>query len=276
MFNLITSNHETEIIKLIDRIKTAVVADIAGELAGMIEKIRADIPEKKRISLGRYSIIKQIGIFIYPILLEKGIDAIAFGAELFRQSSAEPFIRSLGIQLISVTGEQTGELEEVLSFFEQAASDDDWVVRECSSGFVRKLVKSHPEPVREWYISMVKSDDPLRRRFASESLRPVADNGWLKKSPEFAFSILEHLYHESADYPRTSAGNSLSDWMRVDEEKTMPIVKELATNGDPDSHWIAARACRNLVKKDPLLVMDILKTDSYIYKDRKYYRKDYE
>ena len=122
---------------------------------------------------------------------------------------------------------------------------------------------------------MVKSKNPMQRRFACESLRPVADNGWFKKNPDFAFSIIENLYKEAEDYPRTSVGNSLSDWMRVDEKKTLKTVKELANNGNKNSYWIAYRACRNLVKKKPKLVLDMLKTDQYIYKDRKFYRRDY-
>ena len=130
--------------------------------------------------------------------------------------------------------------------------------------------------MNEWYLETMKSENSMKRRFASESLRPVADNTWFKKHPEFTFSIIENLYHESSAYPRTSVGNSLSDWMRIDEALILPVVKEIASNGDENSYWIAFRACRNLVKKQPMLVMDILSTDSYIYKDRKFYRKDYQ
>jgi len=274
VFSLISPDHETEIKNLIEKIKSSEAADPAVDLEKIIEKIRADIPEKKRISLGRYSIVKRIGIFIFSLLGELDADAMIFGAGFYENLTADSFVRSLGIQLISLYGEKTGSLKEVLSFFEKAASDEDWIVRECSSGFVRKLVKKYPERMHEWYLRMVKSENPMQRRFASESIRPVADNGWLKKRPDFAFSILEHLYYESSAYPRTSVGNSLSDWMRIDEARSLQVVRELADNGDENSYWIACRACRNLVKKDPLLVMDILRTDSYVYKDRKFYRKD--
>lgn len=101
----------------------------------------------------------------------------------------------------------------------------------------------------------------MQRRFACESLRPVADNDWFKKHPDFALSIIKNMFTESSAYPRTSVGNSLSDWMRIDQERTLKTVRELVASGDKNSYWIAYRACRNLVKKEPLLAMDILKTD---------------
>jgi hypothetical protein len=130
----------------------------------------------------------------------------------------------------------------------------------------------YPDEMHRWYKMMVVSNDPMKRRFACESLRPVADNQWFKKHPDFVFPIIEKLYRESDKYPRTSIGNSLSDWMRIDEERTLKIVRKLAGSGDKNAYWIAYRACRNLVKKKPLLVMEILKTDRYVYKDRRYYR----
>ncbi len=51
-------------------------------------------------------------------------------------------------------------------------------------------------------------------------------------------------------------------------------MKKLAGSGNDNSYWIAYRACRNLVKKEPVLVMDILKIDRYKYKDRDVERKD--
>ena len=105
---------------------------------------------------------------------------------------------------------------------------------------------------------MVRSEDPNQRRFVSESLRPVVENRWFHKEPEYALGVIKHLFKESAPYPRTSVGNSLSDWMRVDQEIAWPIVVELAGNGDKNSYWIAYRACRNFVKKEPVLVMEML------------------
>lgn len=276
MFTLITKKHEDKILKLINEIEAYDVSEIVAGFDKIIEKIRKDIPEKKRISYGRYSIIKKMGIYIYPLLCDKNIKVYDLASEIFNNPEHEQFVRSLSIQLLTIFGEKSGELENVLPLLEKAAMDKNWEVRECSAGFVSKLIKKYPDNMHKWYLKMVKSKNPMQRRFACESLRPVADNKWFKKDPDFAFSIIKNLYKEFEDYPRTSVGNSLSDWMRIDEEKTLKIVRRLANNGNKNSYWIAYRACRNLVKKEPILVMDILKIDQYIYKDRKFYRENYQ
>lgn len=276
MFKLITEKHEKAIHDFVNKIPTMETSLVVKELESLIDSIRNDIPEKKKISYGRYSIIKRMGLLLYPLLVEGEVDVLYLFNKIFINSEYDQFVRSLSVQLISIYGEKSSNLKEVLPFFEKAAMDDNWEMRECSAGFIRKLVKAYPDPMHDWYLKMVKSENAMQRRFASESLRPVADNGWFKKNPEFAFSIIENLYKESNAYPRTSVGNSLSDWMRIDEERALKIVRKLAKNGNKNSYWIAYRACRNIVKKDPIMVMNILQTDEYLYKDRKFYRKELE
>ncbi len=275
MFKLIDLHHEEKISDFVNDIQTLDTESSVDRISQIIQHIYADIPDKKRISYGRYSIIKKMGICMYPLLEEKSVDICSLVAGIFDNAEYDQFVRSFTIQLLSIYGQETGKLEKVLPLFEQAAVSEHWEMRECSAGFIHKLVKKFPEPMHKWYLKMVKSANDKDRRFASESLRPVSENRWLHKNPKFAFSILEHLYTEPKDYPRTSVGNNLSDWMRVNQEVTLPIVKQLAANGDKNSYWIAYRACRNLVKKDPLFVMDMLKINQYIYKDRNFKRDDY-
>jgi 3-methyladenine DNA glycosylase AlkC len=123
-------------------------------------------------------------------------------------------------------------------------------------------------------MKLVRSTDPNLRRFVSESLRPVVENRWFHNQPEYAVDIIHHLFQESDPYPRTSVGNNLSDWMRVDQETIWPIVVKLAKNGDKNSYWIAYRACRNYVKKQPAKVMDLLQVNEYKYKNRIHKRED--
>lgn len=275
MFKLINQKHESIINQFLENVDYSNLSKIVNDLVEIIEKIRIDIPEKKRISYGRFNIVKLLGEIIYSTLSDKKISIYDFVNPIFENPEHNSFVRSLMIQILTIHGENLNELEKVLTFIEKAAKDEDWIVRECSQGYVRKLTKKHPEQMHQWYSVKVNSDNALERRFVSESLRPVSENGWLKKQPEYALSIIQNLFKEADEYPRTSVGNSLSDWMRIDESNTLKIVKKLANNGDKNSYWIAYRACRNLVKKKPLLVMNILKTDEYIYKDRKFYRKDF-
>ena len=71
-------------------------------------------------------------------------------------------------------------------------------------------------------------------------------------------------------------GNNLSDLARRLPDLVYELVKELVESGDKNSYWIAYRACRNLVKKEPIKVMDLLRVDEYKYKNRIYQRNDYQ
>ncbi|MBN2664135.1 MAG: DNA alkylation repair protein [Bacteroidales bacterium] len=275
MFQLINQAHLKLAETIVKHINVLTIDEVAAEIDKLISIIRNDIPEKKRISYGRYGIIKKLGIEMYPMLKQNDIDVLEFASNLYTNIQFEQFVRSFGVQIISIYGVETKKIEEVLPIFEQAATDEKWEVRECSAGFVRKLVKTFPDRMKKWYLKQVTSDNPMSRRFASESIRPVADNSWLKKNPEFCFEVIKNLFAESKDYPRSSVGNNLSDWARIDKERVYKIVQKLADSGNKNSYWIAYRACRNLVKNEPLKVMDILKIDKYKYKNRIYYRHDY-
>lgn len=274
MFSLLSKPLEEKLAGIVAKMYNVKTSELVIELQNIIEQIHKEIPENKRISYGRYNIIKKIGIFIYPLLEKSASDIVLFAQKLIDYEADDPFVKSLGVQLYSIYGEKSSNLDIVLRLFEKIAADDNWIVRECSSGFIRKLIKAFPDKIHPWYKQMAQSKLPMQRRFAIESLRPVVENHWIKKKPEFAFSILELMYEENDEYPRTSVGNSLSDWMRIDEKRTLEVVKKLAGSGNKDSCWIAYRACRNLIKKEPVLVMDILKIDRYKYKDRQFHRKD--
>jgi 3-methyladenine DNA glycosylase AlkC len=83
------------------------------------------------------------------------------------------------------------------------------------------------------------------------------------------------MFKESSTYPRTSVGNNLSDLARHLPDLTFEIVKELVASRDHNSYWIAYRACRNLVRREPTRVMRLLQTDEYRYKKKVYKRSEY-
>ena len=235
-------------------------------------RLYANIPEKKRISYGRYHTVKILGARLYEQLVEEGGEAFKFAVCGFRNSK-DYLTRGVALEMISQRGLE--EFEDAFPYFEAAADDEHWEMREFATGFYRKLVKAHPLEAKVFYLKWVESENPNLRRFTSESLRPVRENNWLFKDPEYAFSILRHLFRERAAYPRTSVGNNLSDWARHRPDLVYSIVKDLVASGDKNSYWIAYRACRNLVKKEPLKVMDMLAIDEYKYKDRVHRRDDY-
>jgi hypothetical protein len=247
---------------------------IATDLARLVDQIHQDIPEKRRISTGRYSIVKAMGSSLYPQLIDHNLSPRDFAIQLFVDPETNPFVRAIGLKLMAVACMENPELSAIQPYFETAAGDENWILRECVSGLVRPLINNYPEELRNWYLDLVKFPDPNQRRFVSESLRPVVENRWFHNQPEYALDIIRHLFKEAAPHPRTSVGNNLSDWMRVDHDTAWPIVEELAQNGDPNSYWIAYRACRNYVKKEPIKVMDVLGVDQYKYKNRIHQRED--
>jgi len=116
----------------------------------------------------------------------------------------------------------------------------------------------------------VESEDAHLRRFVAETLRPVVENKWIFNQPEYSLEVLRHLFKERIPYPRSSVGNNLSDLSRRLPELVYRLVKELVANGNKNSYWIAYRACRNLVKKDPIKVMNLLRVEVYHYKTAVY------
>jgi 3-methyladenine DNA glycosylase AlkC len=275
-FQLINQDHHQAIRELIEDLPGKDPSAVGKDLTALIQGIWQDIPPRRRISAGRYSIIKALSEVLYPRMRLAGIEILSAAERLYSDRNLEPFTRSLGVGLSALYGlESEDQLEPVLLLFQAAAGDGDWMVRECASGLVRKLVRAYPGQMKGWYLGLVRAEDPNLRRFVSESLRPVAENRWMHKDPDYALEIIRELFRESDPYPRTSVGNSLSDWMRVNQELTWPIVSQLAASGDPNAYWIAYRACRNLVKKQPLQVLETLGVEEYSYKDRVYRKADF-
>lgn len=270
MFTLIQEKHYLLLDTFVSGIPRGNRTASAQEIEALLNAIHADIPEKKRASYGRYSIVKRLGKEVYNALLEASLDPFEVALVLFLECEIDSFVRAMGVQLITLYAEKTGDLATVLPQIELAADDSDWIVRECTQGYIKKVVKKYPSEMKQWYLTMVSSPSPNKRRFVSESLRPVTENKWMIQDPDYPLSIISHLLEESDAYPRSSVGNNLSDWFRVNECITWPIVEQLAQSSNEHARWIAYRACRNVVKKSPARVMQMLGIGEYKYKNRHY------
>jgi 3-methyladenine DNA glycosylase AlkC len=188
-------------------------------------------------------------------------------------ASADAKCRGVSLGLLSFHG--VDSFKPVLPDFEAAAASPDWGTREYAQMFFRRMIRHHPEEAREYLLRLTKSEDANVRRFVGETLRPVRENRWFYQDSDYPLSIIREMFKENSAYARTSVGNNLSDLARQCPEAVCGVVRELVDNGDKNSHWIAYRACRNLVKREPLKVMDLLKVDEYRYKERIYRRSDY-
>lgn len=259
------------------------VADIVAELSqGHIEQgisllrelkqsIYDAIPQKTRIGRGITWVVQRISdLLSEECSVEE--DFYQYATLIYGNLPAND--KLLGVPIFMMAEYGKINPTQVYDFFEQASDSEDWIVREFSAGGFHMIIKPQRDIVHPWLMQTAQCSSPKRRRFASETLRPVTLNHWISDEPEYSLSVLRLLFQEKYPYPRTSVGNNLSDLSRKNPELILDIVKGLAASGDENSYWIAYRACRNLVKKYPLRVMDLLAVDEYHYKDRNFYRHE--
>lgn len=239
----------------------------------VLKELYKNIPEKKRISYGRVYTIQVLSKYLFSSLDELAANAFEISEELFERSE-EFQTKGVALGILSFYG--INDYEKVLPFFEASAASANWGMREFAQMFFRKLIEKWPDEMKRYLLKLTESNDPNIRRFVGETLRPVKENRWFYKSPNYSLSILRKLFKESFEYPRTSVGNNLSDLARHLPDLVFGLIKELVDSGDKNSYWIAYRASRNLVKKEPIRVMDLLHINEYRYKKRVYKRSDYQ
>jgi 3-methyladenine DNA glycosylase AlkC len=239
----------------------------------VLKELYDNIPENKRISFGRVYAVQVLSRHLFSSLAKTNANVYEIGATLF-ESSKDFQTKGIALGILSLHG--IDDYKKVLPFFEASASSADWNMRELAQMFFRKLIKKWPDEMKRYLLKLTGSKNPNIRRFVNETLRPVKENRWFYKKPDYSLSILKNLFRECSEYPRTSVGNNLSDLARHLPALVFELVKELAANGDRNSYWIAYRACRNLVKKQPIRVMNLLHVDEYRYKKRVYIRSEYQ
>ncbi len=272
--NILNAEVESKIQKgIINPLSQGKYALAIGNINPIVDELYANIPDNKRISYGIVHVVKTLSEYLYTHLVEMDAPVYRIASHMFDGSDDS---QSKGVSLGILSYYGLGDYKKVLPYFESAAASSDWEVRELAQMFFRKLIKKHPGEMKEYLLKLVKSKDANIRRFVAETLRPVQENRWFYKNPDYPLSILRSMFKESSSYPRTSVGNNLSDLARGLPDLVYDLVKELVDSGDKNSYWIAYRACRNLVKKDPVKVMDLLKVDEYKYKKRIHKRSGYQ
>jgi len=272
--NLLTSDLETKIQREI--LTPAIQGDYAlasKNIDPVLQELYANIPEKNRISYGRVHTLKVLANYLYAHLSEANAPVFEIASQLYAAGETN-WSKGMALGILADYG--IADYQPVLPYFESAAGSQDWDLREHAQMFFRRLIKKYPAEMQGFLLRLVILEDPNMRRFVSETLRPVQENKWFYKDPEYSLTVLRHLFRESAPYPRTSVGNNLSDLAPRLPELVYGLVEELVASGDKNSYWIAYRACRNLVKKEPVRVMDLLGVDEYKYKKAVYRRGDYK
>ena len=242
-------------------------------VVNVLQELYDSIPKNKRISFGRVYTVQLLSRYLFSKLVEMGVNVYEIGTILFERSKD---FQNIGIALGILSFYGTIDYEKVLPFFEASASSTDWNMREFAQMFFRKIVQKWPDQMKQHLLKLTESKDSNIRRFVSETLRPVKENSWFYRKPDYSLSILKNLFRESSEYPRASVGNNLSDLARRLPDRVFELVKELVASGDRNSYWIAYRACRNLVKIEPIRVMNLLHVDEYRYKKRVNRRSEYQ
>lgn len=244
-------------------------AQAVSRLRILKDEMYASIPEKQRIGRGITWVVQRIAL-LFAHTCGNDTDLRRAGLDLAAILAPDDILLGVPIFIMGEYGKK--HPREIYDFFAGMATSSDWVIREFAQGGFRPVVTPNRETVLPWLKKMAMDKNPNRRRFAAETLRPVTDNRWMYKEPEYSLSVLRLMFRETHPYPRTSVGNNLSDLSRRQPELIYIIVKELIELQDDNSTWIATRACRNLVKEDPRRVIDLLGIEEYHYKDRHYYQ----
>jgi 3-methyladenine DNA glycosylase AlkC len=270
---LITKNIDKEVKEQI--IKPSEEKDFATASQNTIDvqdKIYRNIPDDKRSSYGVVHTIRILSRCIAKHLSDKKENLLNIGTGIYSKSNNDTG-KGVALGILAEYGKE--DFANTSPFFISAALSDNWQLREFAQMFFRKLITAKPDESKELLIETVKATDPKLRRFVSESLRPIKENSWIMKEPKYSLDIIKHLFKEQQEYPRKSVANNLSDLSKENSETIFSVIKVLAEMGDPNAYRIAYRASRNLVKKHPIRVMDILQIDEYSYKDKKYSRSDF-
>lgn len=262
--NILSEDIKTQIRQgIVNNIIQGNPGKAADNISCIIDALHASIPDNKRISYGIVHTVKVLSKFLFEFLVELKIPVFETASVIFNKNNNFKS-RAVSLGILSFYG--LSDSSKTLPYFEEATSSEDWNEREIAQMLFRKLIKKYPAEMKDYLMLCVKSNNPYIRRFVGETLRPVCENRWFYKSPDYSLSILKNLFQESNPYPRTSVGNNLSDLARWLPNLVYELVRYLVNTGDKNSYWIAYRACRNLVKKEPEKIMDLLKVDNYKYK----------
>lgn len=241
-------------------------------VSSILHELYEGIPDNRRISYGRVHTIKILSEYLFKCLAENDTPVFQIASVLFEKRK-DAGSGGVYLGILSFCG--LIDYRSVLPCFKSAASSSDWEMREHAQMFFKKLIKKYPDEARQYLLSLLKSGDANTRRFVSETLRPVQENRWFYRVPDFPLSVLSSMFKEQDRYARTSVGNNLSDLARKLPALVCDLVEELVESGNKNSYWIAYRACRNLVKYEKVKVLNLLKVDEYKYKSQIYRREEH-
>jgi len=112
--------------------------------------------------------------------------------------------------------------------------------------YIRKYPKKTLKVMKRW----AKSNNFHLRRLASEGLRPKLP--WASKLDTFidipgpVFEILEILKEDPVKFVRKSVANHLTDWLKVNPDATVPLIRRWRKSDNEHTQWIIKQATRRV------------------------------
>jgi len=159
--------------------------DAVEAIPHCLAALYAAIPEKKRLSYGRYTTIKVLAQELFKQIEVDKLSALDFGGQITNLSEDHGGV-GVGLGVLALYG--LDDYPSVLPYFKAVAQADHWELREHAQGLFRKVVKAHRDEIKGTLFEWVQSDNPNLRRFVSECLRPVVENQWLYKDINYSLS----------------------------------------------------------------------------------------
>jgi len=118
---------------------------------------------------------------------------------------------------------------------------------------IRSFLNEFPEKTLEKVLEFSKSDNPHKRRLASEGVRPSLP--WGKNiSVDYrdAAKSLDNLYYDTERYVTRSVANHLNDISKIDPEFVLHKLDNWKKSGmqkDAEMNYIIKHSLRTLIKK---------------------------
>ena len=138
-----------------------------------------------------------------------------------------------------------------LDYFESSIKGIEEVTKRNTGEYaIRPFIVNYPEKTLEIMEEWANSPNFHLRRLASEGLRPKLP--WAPKldtfieNPAPVFRILDILKRDDILFVKKSVANHLTDWIKVNREKTIPLIEEWRKIDNPNTKWIIKRATRKM------------------------------
>jgi len=141
------------------------------------------------------------------------------------------------------------DLKEKLNRLESYACDSHFGVREDAWLAVRDCIIENLEASISYLSKWVKSENPYKRRFAIELLRPrgvwCKHINELKENPEIVFPLIEALEEEEHKYVQDSVANWLNDLSKSQPELVVKKLESWNTE-NKNTAYIVRRGLRSI------------------------------